>query len=176
MHRKIAYYNNFILRKKSEPVEKITEEIRALVQDLIDTVVVEDGAGLAAPQIFESVRIFVTNLYEDEKRGPSRPAKPRVFINPKLSSPSQELEIYEEGCLSFPNIHAPVERPDRITVEAMDLEGNMFTETFHGWEARAVMHENDHLNGVLFVDRVQGKARKEIEAPLRKLKKNPPKQ
>jgi peptide deformylase len=169
MELPIAYYGEPVLRKKGLPVEEINDEIRKLVADMIETMHARHGIGLAAPQVFKSLALFVTHVpirQEDDSwiDGPLR-----VFINPKVISVSEELSIDSEGCLSIPKIHLPVARPLRATLRAMDLEGNIFEETFEGLAARCVLHENDHTNGTLFIDRVRGKARKEIEPKLRKI-------
>ena len=95
----------------------------------------------------------------------------RFNINPKLSSPSSKVDTHGEGCLSIPGVYEKVTRPFSIEVEAMDLEGNIFTETTTGWRARNIMHENDHINGVLFIDRIHPNLRKKIEKALNDIKK-----
>jgi peptide deformylase len=153
-------------------VKEITDEIKQLAQDLMDTVMDKDGAGLAAPQIGYTVRMFVSrydNGADDEGWPILCPSK--VYINPKLSNPSSEMHTHGEGCLSIPGIYEDVTRPISIDVEAMDLEGNIFTETATGWRARNIMHENDHINGVLYVDRIPSNRRKKIEGALRAIKK-----
>jgi len=173
MKQPILYYGNPVLRKKAEPIKEITDEIRQIAQDLIDTCRPNNGAGLAAPQIGRSVRMFLLYLATHDKDGAVGEEVPYFFINPELSSPGSNTLIGAEGCLSIPEFHAEVERPDEIHVKAMDLEGNTFEKTLYGWEAREVMHENDHLNGVLYVDRIPAKERrsKGIDDILAKIKK-----
>jgi peptide deformylase len=169
---KLVYWDNPWLRKKAEPHTEITEEVRKFVKEMIHRMISGDFAtktsfaiGLAATQIQSSYRLFVVCpfLGEDskEKWGP-----PKVFINPKLIDPSDEMEIDDEGCLSFPQFYVPIARPVSITVEAQDLEGNVFKERIHGYYARQVMHENDHLNGVVFIDRLSKNIRKKIKKDL----------
>lgn len=167
----LAYYGEPILRKKCQRVEHIDDEIKQFIKDLEETMLFHDGAGLAAPQIHRSLAIFLTNI--PKQIGPDEwaPAPIRLFINPKILKYSDEEWLRGEGCLSIPNVFAPVYRPMHITVEATDLEGNRFVEDFSGLQARAIMHENDHINGVLFIDRIRGKERQEIEAELRAVKK-----
>jgi len=174
MQRPLAYYNNPILRKKCAPIEAITDEVRQVVEDLIDTVTAHDGAGLAAPQIHELMRIFVICIPEEEEEDQKGSYHPREFINPKLSSPSKEEWVAREGCLSIPGPVVNISRPQSITVEAINIRGETFKKTFYGWEARAIMHENDHLNGVLCIDRAQSQERQEIKEALREIKNNYP--
>lgn len=173
MKRDLLYLGNPGLRKKCEEIPEITDEIRELAQDLIESVLAHDGAGLSAPQIGRYLRIFVIR-YEngaDPEGMPILTPTPQVFINPKLTDPSEEMNTHGEGCLSIPGIYEKVTRPQSITVEAMDLEGKIFTETVSGWRARVIMHENDHLNGVLFIDRIHPKRKQKIEPTLREIKK-----
>ncbi|MGE0197570.1 MAG: peptide deformylase [Simkaniaceae bacterium] len=172
MIKGLIYYGHPGLRKKCVEVESITDAIRQLAQDLIESVLDQDGAGLAAPQIGYYVRMFVTR-YDNGMDGEGWPifCPPKIYINPKLSKPSNEIITHGEGCLSIPGIYEKVGRPASIHVEAMDLDGNIFTEESTGWRARNIMHENDHLNGVLFIDRIHPNRRKKIESHLQALKK-----
>lgn len=167
----LAYYGEPILRKKCLQVEKINDEVKQLIKDMEETMLMHDGAGLAAPQVHQPLAIFLTNIPKKSASDEGSPGNIRLFINPKILEYSQEEWLRGEGCLSIPNVFAPVFRPLRIKVESLDLDGNSFTEEFSGLAARAIMHENDHINGVLFIDRVRGKERKEIEAELREVKK-----
>lgn len=172
MIRDIVYYGDKRLRTKCSEIKEITDEVRVIATDLIESVLEHDGAGLAAPQIGECVRMFVIR-YENgmDEEGMPFYCPPKLYINPKLSKPSNEMMVHGEGCLSIPGIYEVVSRPLSITVEAMDIEGNTFIEEVNGWRAKAIMHENDHLNGVLFIDRIDPKRRKKIESPLKSLKK-----
>lgn len=167
----IVYYGNPILRKKCEPVKEITDDIIKLVQDMIETMDAENGIGLAAPQVGRPIRIFVLRNYIDAEDGTSTVSDPIVYINPRLSLPSENMIEDIEGCLSIPNLRCPVLRPDKITVEAMDIHGHHFIETVEGYNARVRMHENDHINGVLFVDRLDPSVKKKIEPELKAIKK-----
>jgi len=173
MIKKLIYYGNPGLRKKCIESEEIGEDMLKVSQNLVDTVLHLNGAGLAAPQIGEYVRIFVI-CYDNGADSMERPilCPPKVYINPKLSNPSKkEVTCYREGCLSIPEIYESVKRPYAITVEAIGLDGNTFIESISGWRARSVMHENDHLNGVLFIDRLSPKVRNKIARDLNKIKK-----
>ncbi|MFP4643234.1 MAG: peptide deformylase [Spirochaetales bacterium] len=131
------------LRAISEPVKNVDGEIAGLAKNMIETMQREQGIGLAGVQVGRLVRLFVTSLPDD---------KPRVFINPEITDASEEISKYEEGCLSFPGLYADVERSAGCTVEAVDEEGKPFRMDLDGMLARVVLHELDHLNGVLFVD------------------------
>lgn len=167
----LAYYGDPILRKKGARVDEINDEIRQLVNDMIETMLENNGIGIAAPQVHKSLTLFVTYAPVKGADDKWHPGKIRVFINPKIISYSEEQTIYSEGCLSIPKLYSEVARPSKITIEATDLEGNRFTEEFQDFEAHIVMHENDHINGVLFIDRVHGKERKELEPKLKEIKK-----
>lgn len=171
MRLPIRYYGDPILRKRAEPIQEITEEIRQLVKDMIDTIDLGNGIGLAAPQVGLSIRLFILRNYIISEDGRWSVSEPKVFINPKISSPSQEMVVEDEGCLSLPGIRENVIRPFRITIEATDLDENLFTEEVEGINARVRMHENDHINGVLFIDRLDTRTRNKIDADLRAIKK-----
>lgn len=167
----LIYYGHPLLRKKALPVAKITPFIHDLVNDMVETMEAEKGIGLAAPQINQSLALFITRVPIQISEEEWDQGILRVFINPKILSYSQEYEIQSEACLSIPKLHGNVPRPFQVEVEATDLEGKKFKQRFEGLEARCILHENDHLNGVLYIDRVQGKERKELEPFLRQLKK-----
>ncbi len=166
----LKYYGDHVLRQKAKPIEKITDEIRHLARSMIEIMETHNGCGLAANQVGELYRLFVSNVdYEDEK-GQVHLGAPKVYINPVLSNPSEVMVERSEGCLSIPKLWYPVERPHSITVEAIDLDGNSFTKECEAFLARNMMHENDHLNGVLYIDRLKKKQRNEIDPILRKIK------
>lgn len=167
----VALYGDPVLRQKVEPVEEITDEIRELVQDMLDTCEAENGIGIAAPQVSSSLSVMLIVPFQETERGEFEYLEPIIFINPKLSDPADDMDIQPEGCLSIPGVRGHVTRPESITVEWMDLEGKQQKQTFHGYTARQIMHENDHLNGVLFVDRLEKKERRRMEDQLQVLKK-----
>jgi peptide deformylase len=135
------------LRQVSEPIAEITEEIRALARDMLETMYDAPGIGLAAIQIGVPKRLVVIDLAKaDEER------KPMVLVNPEITWASDEKRIYEEGCLSIPEYYEEVERPDRIRFRYRNLDGETVEAEADGVLATCVQHEIDHLNGVLFID------------------------
>jgi len=165
----LIYYGNARLRVRCEEVDKITDEIKQFCLDMIETMDANNGIGLAAIQLDKHFRIIVIRPFLEDDKGETYLDKAEVFINPKLSSPSKVTENLPEGCLSIPSMHLEVERPFSIHVEALDMNGNKICKEVKGFTARQIMHENDHLNGVLFIDRLQDKKRKEVESELKKI-------
>ena len=170
--RSLIYYGNPLLRKKAQQVLQIDDSIRQIIKDMQELVKIHHGWGISAPQIGESVAIFIIAAVEDteEPRYPEYRVPGRVFINPKLSEPSHDHWVQDEGCLSIPHIRGEVSRPRSIKITALNEEGKEFTETFTWGMARIAMHENDHLNGVLYIDRLSEKKKRQIEPLLQKLK------
>ncbi len=174
MRLKIFYYDHPILRTHCKPIARINDEIRQLANDMIETMYASDGVGLAAPQVGYAVRLFVLRDYEETEEGQWIFSQPKVYINPKLTDPGLRKLKDIEGCLSIPGLRLEVERPDKITVTALNLEGEWFTEEVGGYNARIRMHENDHLNGVLFIDRASKSIRQQAESILRECKRKYP--
>lgn len=166
----LAYYGDPILRKKAEEITQFNDELKQLIKDMEETMFATNGIGLAAPQVKKSVRLFIINLQEKDEEGEYHPTITRVFINPKIIAVSEKTWEEQEGCLSIPKIYEQVARPFKITIEAQDENGTSFTQDFEEWEAKVILHENDHINGVLFIDRVQGKKRKALEPFLNAVK------
>lgn len=135
------------LRLISKPIEKITAEVRALADDMFETMYDAPGIGLAAIQVAEPLRLITMDLSKKEGEN-----EPRVFINPEILSSSEDLSVYEEGCLSIPEYYEEVERPAQVRVRFMDIAGKIHEEDADGLFATCIQHEIDHLNGVLFVD------------------------
>lgn len=175
MELPLAYYGDPILRKKGARINEITDEIRQLVADMVETMHAKKGIGLAAQQVHRALTLFITEVPIKNMDDPENPkwveGPLRVFINPKIIAHSEETWTYDEGCLSIPGIYGNVVRPVAIKVQATDLEGNAFEEEFTWLDARAIMHENDHINGVLYIDRIHGKERQELEVKLQAFKK-----
>jgi peptide deformylase len=170
------------LKLKSAPVERFDDELRALVSDMFETMYDAPGIGLAAIQVGVPLRVLVIDLQEryadaepercgDEDCGHEhQPVRrdPRVFVNPELFDPSEELSIYNEGCLSVPEIYAEVERPARVHARWQDLAGAVHEAEIDGLLATCLQHEMDHLEGILFVDRL---SRLKRQMALKKLEK-----
>jgi len=171
MKRQLAYYGDPILRKKCEDVERIDDDVRRLINDMVDTLIEHNGIGLAAPQVHQPLRIFITAVPQEQADGNWSPGKLRVFINPKILHVSEKKEMRSEGCLSIPKVYAEVERPAKVQIQATDLDGNLFEEEFSGLPGRCILHENDHINGVLFIDRVSKKDRRKLDRRLQELAK-----
>lgn len=167
----LAYYGAPVLRKKASIVENIDDEIRQLVADMIESMDEYHGCGLAAPQVHRSIALFVTRIPHRDENDAVIEGEARVYINPKIVAYSEEVCVLEEGCLSIPVLREEVVRPMAITVQATDLEGRTFTEELVEFDARVILHENDHLNGVLYIDRIHPNRKKAIEKELREIKK-----
>lgn len=146
--RKILHYGEQSLREPSKEVHKVSKKISELVRDLLDTMYAKNGVGLAAPQIGENVRVFVIDVSANDE-----PLNPIVFINPKIIKKSGAVKS-NEGCLSFPEAYTDVKRYKNIMVKALNEHGKPFVlEAKDGTLlARAIQHENDHLDGILFID------------------------
>ncbi len=147
--KRIVKYGEESLREPSKEVFKVSKKIQDLVHDMLETMYSANGVGLAAPQIGVNLRIFVIDVSTDKE-----PLNPQVFINPKIIKKSGSVTS-QEGCLSFPEVYSKVKRAEYVMVKAMDLKGRSFViEAKDGsLLARAIQHEFDHLEGILFVDR-----------------------
>jgi peptide deformylase len=137
------------LRSVSKRVVTIDDEIRTLVTDMFETMYKAPGIGLAAIQVAVPARVVVMDLSKKEEN-----SEPRVFINPEIVWKSEEISTYEEGCLSIPDIHEDVERPARVKIKYLDLDGKPQEADADGLFATCIQHEVDHLNGVLFIDHI----------------------
>jgi peptide deformylase len=137
------------LRSVSKPVDKIGDDVRTLVADMFETMYEAPGIGLAAIQVGVPLRVVTMDLSKREED-----SEPKVFINPEIVSSSDEKSVYEEGCLSIPDIHEDVERPARVRVRYLDLDGKPQEADAEGLFATCIQHEIDHLNGVLFIDHI----------------------
>lgn len=144
MNKKIIKYPSPILRKKCEEVKEITEEIKRLSQEMIETLTKNQGVGLAVPQIGELKRMIVVQT----EKGP------QTFINPKIIKKTKETIIDEEGCLSFPGLFLKIKRAKWVEIEALNEKGEKIHLKAEGLPARIFQHEIDHLNGILFIDRL----------------------
>ncbi|MBB4002723.1 peptide deformylase [Aurantimonas endophytica] len=138
-----------ILRQASKPVERVDAAVNSLADDMLATMYDAPGIGLAAIQVGEPLRLLVIDVAkEDEEKAP------RVYLNPEILAQSDEMNVYEEGCLSIPDYYAEVERPAGVTVRYLGLDGKLHEEKADGILATCLQHEIDHLNGVLFIDHI----------------------
>src|SRR5690348_9280209 len=137
------------LRLVSEPVKTIDAEIRKLVEDMFETMYAAPGIGLAAIQVAVPKRVVTLDLAKEDE-----PRQPQVFINPEITWSSEEMGTYEEGCLSIPEYYEEVERPARVKVKFLDLDGKPREIEADGLLATCIQHEIDHINGVLFIDHI----------------------
>ena len=163
--RPIVIYGDPVLREVTEKVSEISQETKDLVSDMVDTLKKAQGLGLAAPQVGVNKRLFIVDLSAVDIN-----ESLRVFINPEIVEKDGEVEL-EEGCLSFPGLYQKIVRAATIRVRAMDLDGQQFEVDLEGLAARAVLHEYDHLEGVLFIDHLSTIARSLIRGRLKKLSK-----
>jgi peptide deformylase len=156
----IVHYPHPTLRYESKPVKRVDAELRSIVREMFELMYASNGIGLAANQVDLPLRLFVANLTADPDEG-----EELVFINPVISRPKGSEER-EEGCLSFPELYGPVIRPKEVQISAYTLEGQEMRGAIDGMLARVVQHETDHLDGVLFTDRMSSTARAEVEPVL----------
>ncbi len=143
MNKEIVKYPSPVLRKKCEEVKDITLGIKELGFDMVESMQEKEGVGLAAPQVGETKRVIVVQA-----------EKPLVFFNPKITKKTKKTEVAEEGCLSFPGLWLKIKRAKGIEVEALNQNGEKIKIAVEGFPARIFQHEIDHLDGILFIDRL----------------------
>lgn len=166
--KKVLKYGTPSLRQPSKEVHKVSKKIKDLVKDLLDTLYAQNGVGLAAPQIGENYRVFVIDTSSGDE-----PLNPIVFINPKIIKKTGAF-VSQEGCLSFPDVYTDVRRYENVTIKALDSNGKPFVidATDGSLLVKAIQHEFDHLDGVLFIDHARN--RFEVEQLLAKHHLPPP--
>ena len=167
MKRTILIHPDPRLKKVCAPVSDITDDLRKLADDMLETMYDAPGIGLAAPQIGVLDRLIVLDCVKEEGEAP----RPLVMFNPQIVSASDETNVYEEGCLSIPDQFAEITRPKEVEVAWMDRDGNARQEVFDGLWATCVQHEIDHLNGKLFIDYLKPLKRQMITRKMQKLKR-----
>ncbi len=176
MANPICVYGNPVLRVKSERVETVTDQVRALADRMLGIMYAAEGIGLAAEQIGHTEAVFVLDVPvradQDEQGRPNNPLvkMPQVFINPEIIGSSEALVVADEGCLSFPKLYVPVTRSAEVVVRFLDRNGNEQVLNAKGLLARAIQHELDHLNGVLLVDHMTSVAKLKHALLFRKFK------
>jgi len=149
------------LRKVAEPVEQVTDELREILDNMVETMYDAEGIGLAATQVNVHKRMLVIDISEDRNN-------PMIFINPEITVLDPELLGHEEGCLSVPGYYEEVNRPRRVKINAIDRDGQPFEMEAEGILAVCIQHELDHLNGKLFVDYISVLKRQRIKSKLEK--------
>jgi len=165
MAHKLIYYGSDALKKVAEEVKNIDSELAGIADSMFNIMYREKGIGLAAPQIAVSKRLITLDISDYEK------VPPLVIINPEIIERSEGTEPYEEGCLSVPGITGDVLRPSEILIRALDINGREIRIEADGLLARVLQHEIDHINGILFIDRLEEYKQKELRAELKMIKK-----
>ncbi len=165
--RNILIHPDPRLKKTVDPVAEVTDAVRQLADDMLETMYDAPGIGLAAPQVAAMSRMFVMDCAKEDAATP----EPMVLINPKVIWSSEERSVYDEGCLSIPDQYAEVERPASVKVSWTNLDGKEVQETFDGLWATCAQHEIDHLDGKLFIDYLKPLKRQMITRKMQKLKR-----
>jgi peptide deformylase len=165
--REILTVPNPILKKVSTPVAQVDDALRALMDDMLETMYAAPGIGLAAIQVGEPVRIIVMDLARE-----GEDPQPRYFVNPEIVWRSEETAVQEEGCLSVPEIYDEVERSERVRITYLDYHGKTIEEDAEGLFSVCIQHEMDHLEGVLFIDHLSRLKRERAVAKVKKLKRD----
>ena len=161
--REILVVPNPVLKQVSQPVAKVDDELRALMDDMLETMYDAPGIGLAAIQIGVPKRVIVMDI-----AGPDEEKAPRYFVNPEIVWSSEDTAPYEEGCLSIPDIYDEVERPARVKLKYLNYQGEEVVEDADGLLAVCIQHEMDHLEGVLFIDHLSRLKRDRAVAKVKK--------
>jgi len=162
----MQYYGDPVLREVCEPVDTFDDDLREFAESMIETMREEQGIGLAAPQVGSRTRLIVALQMKDVD---DIDAPPIILVNPRVMSRSRETWTFDEGCLSIPGVSAPVIRPKEVEVEYQDLNGERKTVKDDHIFGRIMLHEIDHLNGVLFVDYLSSAQKSLIKSRLKKL-------
>lgn len=170
----IVAYGHPVLREVAKPISPEYPQLDKLVEDMWETMYASNGVGLAAPQVNRAIRLFVIdstqifeNMDDDEKDDyPDGPGVKQVFINARIVSLNGEEWLYNEGCLSIPKVREDISRNEEVVLEYQDEEFNLHTRTFNGITARVILHEYDHIEGKLFIDRISLLKRKLIKGKL----------
>ncbi|HOD16982.1 MAG TPA: peptide deformylase [Spirochaetota bacterium] len=162
----LVYYGHDTLKKVAEDVKEIDDELLRLIDTMFNVMYREKGVGLAAPQIDESRRLIVIDVADEKKK-----SQVLELINPVITASSDEVGPYEEGCLSVPGISEEIIRPTGIQVRGITRDGKEVSLEMGGMLARVTQHEVDHLNGILFVDRLEDYVRNELRPELKRIKK-----
>ena len=172
----IRIYGDPVLREKAEPVAAVDDGLRRLAADMIETMRAAEGCGLAAQQVGRAVPLCVIEASPEQQNDAQgnclNPglAMPMALVNPVITASSKKTDSFEEGCLSFPDLRGSIERPVQITLRYLDLDGQAHETAVKGFVARIIQHEVDHLNGVLFIDRMSFAKKIAIKGRLERMK------
>jgi len=156
----VVQYPHPALRHKSKPIKRVDADLHRIIREMFALMYASNGIGLAANQVDLPLRLFIVNLAAKPDEG-----EELVFLNPVISQPKGNEES-EEGCLSFPQLYGPVRRPKQVTVQAYNIKGEQIQATLNGMLSRVVQHEKDHLDGVLFTDRMTATALADVRPAL----------
>jgi peptide deformylase len=160
----VRKYGDPVLREKCRPVTVFDEELKKFAEKMFSIMWPANGIGLAAPQVGDTRRMFIIDLSKQDFN-----MEPMVFVNPEIVSTEGEA-VFEEGCLSFPGLYLEIERSAKVVVNFQDLDGNHQCVEATGLAARAILHESDHLEGVLFIDHISAIDREMLASRLKKIK------
>jgi peptide deformylase len=167
----IVVYGHAVLRKVAAEIDKDYPDLNQLIDDLFETMYHSEGLGLAAPQIGKSIRIFVIDGKPAAEDEPSLADFRKTFINPHITERSGELKLMTEGCLSIPNLREEVNREAHIRINYYDENWNYYNEVYDGYKARIIQHEYDHLDGIMFTDKVSPLRKRLLKSKLTAISK-----
>ena len=164
----IVSYGSNVLRSQCKEIDSSYSNLDQLIENMFETMYAASGVGLAAPQINKSIRLFIvdTSPFKDDE-SPDHEVCKKIFINPKITSLTGESWSFSEGCLSIPEVREDVKRLSEITIEYFDKDFNKHTETYDGLNARVILHEYDHIEGILFVDKISPLRKRMIKGKLK---------
>jgi len=167
----IIAYGDAVLKKVADNIEQ-SDELVVLIENMWETMYNANGVGIAAPQIGKSIRLFIVDTKQlEDRKDDFKGGIKQAFINAEIIDYQGEEDKYEEGCLSIPDINADVERPEIITIKYLDESFKEQTKTFDGFNARVIQHEYDHIEGILFTDRIAPLKKKMLKKKLEKISK-----
>ncbi len=167
----IYAYGYPVLKKVAEPIEQNYEGLNVLLENMWETMYGANGVGLAAPQVGLSIRIFLVDTIQLDKEGEESAGIKKAFINPTIITEEGEYWAYEEGCLSIPKLVGEVDRQEKVTIRYKDENWNEHTETYDGMNARVIQHEYDHLEGILFTERLKPLKKRLVSRKLDNIRK-----
>ena len=164
----IVAYGSNVLRSQCKEIDSSYSNLDQLIENMFETMYAASGVGLAAPQINKSIRLFIvdTSPFKDDD-SPDHEVCKKIFINPKITSVTGESWSFSEGCLSIPEVREDVKRLSEITIEYFDKDFNKHTEIYDGLNARVILHEYDHIEGILFVDKISPLRKRMIKGKLK---------